>query len=284
MTDEHPRTFKCVGILAHPQRPETFSLADQVAAWLRARDIEATALMHWDQEHTNPSGWNLAIGIGGDGTVLRAARVCAALGVPVVGINMGRLGFLAEMSPSDWQAGMAAVLRGDYWIEERLMIEAEWSTNSDVVYREEALNEVVISRGIVARIVEFETYIDSAWTTTYRADALIIATPTGSTAYALAVGGPILPPELRNLVVVPVAAHLSLDRPLVLSGNAVIEVVTHCSHQAVLTVDGRLAGQLEDGDRVTIRATGHVSRFVRTGERTYFYRSILDRMEPKSRI
>ncbi len=281
MADERPRRFHRVGILAHPQRPETFALADQVARWLSEREIEATVLTRWDQEHTDPAGWDLAIGIGGDGTVLRVARVCAAPGVPVLGINMGRLGFLAEMSPSDWQAGLTAVLRGDYWLEERLMIMAEWRSNDQLVYREEALNEVVISRGIIARLVEFETYIDDAWTTTYRADALIVATPTGSTAYALAVGGPILPPELRNLVLVPVAAHLSLDRPMVVSGDAVVEVVTHCAHQAVLTVDGRLAGQLQDGDRVIIRATGHVSRFVRTGERTYFYRSILDRMEPK---
>ena len=282
MVDERAAHFQRVGILAHPQRPETFAFADQVGHWLNDLDVEATVLTAWDQQHVDVSACDLAIAIGGDGTVLRVARICAAPGVPVLGINMGRLGFLAELSPSDWEAGLRAVMRGDYWLEERMMIVAEWRSNDAFIYREEALNEVVISRGLMARLVEFETYIDGAWTTAYRADALIIATPTGSTAYALAVGGPILPPELHNLIVVPVAAHLSLDRPLVLSGDAVVEVVTHCSHQAVLTVDGQLVGELRDGDRVTIRATEHVSRFVRTGERTYFYRSILDRMEPKT--
>lgn len=283
MADERPRSPRRVGVLAHPQRPETFALADQIARWLGERGVEATVLTTWDRERTDPAVWDLVVAIGGDGTVLRAARLCAASGVPVVGVNMGRLGFLAEMSPGDWMNGLDAVLHGDYWTEERLMIVAELYSGDEMVCREEALNDVVISRGVVARLVEYETYIDRAWTTTYRADALIIATPTGSTAYALAVGGPILPPELHNMIIVPVAAHLSLDRPLVVSGDAIVEVVTHCSHQAVLTVDGRLAGEVGDGDRVVVRTSEHVSRFVRTGERTYFFRAILDRMEPKHR-
>jgi NAD+ kinase len=282
VTGESSHPFCHVGVLAHPQRPETFPLADQIAHWLREQGVVASVLTEWDQEgaRADALGWDLVISIGGDGNVLRAARVCAVRGVPVLGVNMGRMGFLTEMSPSDWEEGLAAVLRGDYWLEDRLMIAAEWWHGGDFMCREEALNEAVVSRGVIARLVEFETYIDGAWTTTYRGDGLIVATPTGSTAYSLAVGGPILPPELRNLVLVPVAAHMCMDRPMVLSGDAVIEIVVHRRHQAILTVDGRLVGELEDGDRVVVRAADHVSHFVRTGEHTYFYRSILDRMEP----
>ena len=181
MTSESAHPFHHVGVLAHPQRPETFPLADQIARWLGERGVATTVLTEWDQERAcaGSSAWNLVISIGGDGNVLRAARVCAARGVPVLGVNMGRMGFLTEMSPSDWQDGLTAVLRGDYWLEDRLMIAAEWWCGEDLMCREEALNEAVVSRGAIARLVEFETYIDGAWTTTYRGDGLIVATPTG---------------------------------------------------------------------------------------------------------
>ncbi|MBN1285328.1 MAG: NAD(+)/NADH kinase [Anaerolineae bacterium] len=283
MTDERAPHFHRVGLLSHPMRQESLYLARQIAQWLAEQSIEATILSQWDQGtvYDHLDDWDLIVSLGGDGTMLRAARASAIQGVPVVGINMGHLGFLTEFSPQSWQDGLAAVLRGEYWLEKRLLLEVTWWCGSRFVCRDEALNDVVISRGATARLVEFETYIDEAWTTTYRADALIIATPTGSTAYALAAGGPILPPELHNLVIVPVAPHLSLARPLVLSGDAGIEVIVHRSHQAVVTVDGQLMGELEDGDRVVVRAARHTSRFIRTGGRTYFYRSILDRMEPK---
>lgn len=283
MTDEHPQHFHHVGLLSHPMRQETLYLARQIAQWLNEQAIEATVLSDWDNQllHDHMEEWDLVISLGGDGTMLRVARASAVHGVPVAGVNMGHLGFLTAFSPNSWREGLAAVLRGDYWLEKRLMLDVTWWCGSRFVCNDEALNDVVISRGALARLVEFETYIDGAWTTTYRADAVVIATPTGSTAYALAAGGPILPPELHNLVIVPVAAHLSLSRPLVLSGDATVEIVVHRSHQAVVTVDGQMMGEMEDGDRVVVRATQHKSHFVRIAGKTYFYRSILDRMEPK---
>ncbi len=283
MTDEPAHAFRRIALLPHPHRQETVYLAHQIVQWLEKQGITAIALHEWDREtvHQHAEGWDMVISIGGDGTMLRAARASAVWGVPVLGINMGHLGFLTAFDPHGWTESLAAVLRGDYWIEERLMLDVTWLRGDTQVCHDEALNDVVMGRGTMARLVEFETYIDSAWTTTYRADALIVATPTGSTAYALAVGGPILPPELHNVEIVPVAAHLSLSRPLVLSGDAIIEVVIHCSHEAMLAVDGQMLGTLANHDRVVIQATRHASRFVRVGERTYFYRSILDRMEPK---
>ena len=141
---------------------------------------------------------------------------------------------------------------------------------------------MVISRGAIAKSVLLETYIDGGWTTTYHCDGLIVATPTGSTAYALAVGGPILPPELKNILVVPVAPHLSMERPMVLSQGATVEVtVDPTGTEVVLTVDGELLVGMESSDHVVIRASDSISRFVRLRERNYFYRSLLDRLEPR---
>jgi NAD+ kinase len=203
--------------------------------------------------------------------------------VPVLGINTGYLGFLTEVSPEDWETSLEALLAGDFWVEQRMMIRCEVQRGSTVLGHSDALNDVVISRGAIAKSVRLETYIDGGWATTYHCDGLIIATPTGSTAYALAVGGPILPPELKNILVVPVAPHLSMDRPMVLSQGATVQVVVEPNTLAevVLTVDGELIASLESSDQVVVRASDSVSRFVRLRERNYFYRSLLDRLEPR---
>ncbi len=229
---------------------------------------------------------DMVVAIGGDGVMLRAARMCAPYGVPVLGINMGHLGFLTEIQrPDDWDAAMAKVLAGQYWIEQRMMLRLTARREDQVIAQTEALNDVVISRGAVTRMIRLDTYIDGDWATTYNADGLIISTATGSTAYALACGGPILPPELRNILVVPVAPHLSLERPIVLPEGAMIEVVVSPTTQTevVLSTDGvPMNGSLYSCDRVHVQASDHVSRFVRLRERNYFYRSLLDRLEPRT--
>ena len=278
--------WKRVGVLAHPRRPATFHITDEIASWLRDRGLDVVSRSEWDEREIQklaPS-LDLIISIGGDGSVLRAARVCARHGVPIFGVNMGRLGFLTEAGPDNWRERLALALAGDYWLERRMMVTACLWRADEKITCDYALNDVVISRGIIARLVRLETYIDGRWTTTYRADGVIISTPTGSTAYALAVGGPILPPELNNLVVVPICAHLSMDRAIVLDGSATVEVVIRTGHQGVLTLDGQLIAELTDGDRIITRASEHTSSFVRVGERDYFYRSLLDRLEPKMPI
>jgi NAD+ kinase len=230
------------------------------------------------------AGTDLVVAIGGDGAMLRAARICAPAGVPVLGVNVGRLGFLTEIAdPQSWFTVLERLLAGDGWIEERMMLNYTARRGERVLAHGDALNEVVIGRGPLPVVVWLETYIDGGWTTTYIADALIVATATGSTAYALAVGGPILPPELKNILVVPVAPHLSMDRPIVVSQGAVIEVVIspETRTETALTADGGLATPLLAGDRVVVQASTYTSRFVRLRERTYFYRSLLDRLEPR---
>lgn len=278
-------TFARIGVLAHPLRTGTAPLAQDVAHSLQAHGIDTWVRTAWDATRAQPlvHGSDLVIAIGGDGAMLRAARVCAPEHVPVLGINTGYLGFLTEISPDDWERSLQELLEGRYWIEQRMMIHCEVWHQDTLAAESDALNDVVISRGAIAKLIRLETYIDGGWATTYYCDGLIIATPTGSTAYALGAGGPILPPELKNILVVPVAPHLSMDRPMVLSQGAAISVVVepHTLAEVVLTVDGELLASMEAGDRVIVRASDNICQFLRLRDRNYFYRSLLDRLEPR---
>jgi NAD+ kinase len=276
-----------MGVLAHPARPQTAPVADEIAASLRARGLDVWRELHWDEDSVRDDipGTDMIVAIGGDGAMLRAARACAPYGVPILGVNMGHLGFLTEITrPEEWSRHVEAILDGGYWIEQRMMIAVVARRDGTVIAESDALNDVVISRGTVAHVIRLDAYIDGEWTTSYSADALIIATATGSTAYALASGGPILPPELRNILVVPVAPHLSLDRPIVLPEGATVDVIVSPDIQAetMLSADGTTLGELTSGDRVCVQASDHVSQFVRLREKRYFYRSLLDRLEPRT--
>lgn len=277
---------KQFGVLAHPGRPQSAPVAVRIAKSLRERGCEAWALETWtpaDARALIPQA-QIVIAIGGDGAMLRAAHVCAGYGVPILGVNMGYLGFLTEInSPEEWDSHLDQVVNGDYWIESRMMLKARVTRGEQLVAESEALNDVVISRGTMPRMIRLDAYIDGHWTTSYNADALIIATATGSTAYALASGGPILPPELRTILLVPVAPHLSLDRPIVLSEGARVDIVVSAESQAetIMSADGTAGVGLLPGDHVTLLASDVVSRFARLREKNYFYRSLLDRMEPR---
>ncbi len=169
----------------------------------------------------------MALTLGGDGTILRAARMAAPLGIPLLGLNLGRVGFLTECEPEHWVEVVERILANEGSVEERMMLQVTHLREGVMQAREFALNDAVISRAALARTVHLLTAIDGAVLTEYVADALILATATGSTAYSYAVGGPILPPWLDNIVVAPVAAHLSLDRPLVLNAEGGIR--DHCA-------------------------------------------------------
>lgn len=279
--------IKQIGVLAHPFRPDTHPVAERIAATLTAQGIQHWVHTAWDEDSVQDDvkQVDVVIAIGGDGAMLKAARVCARFKVPVMGINMGWLGFLTEVDrPEDWDGTLSRLLSGDYWIEERMMLNATVIENmQDTVGSYDALNDVVISGNVFGRMVQLNTYIDKHWATTYNSDALIVSTPTGSTAYALATGGPILPPELRNILLVPVAPHLSMERPLVLSEGAVVDIqpTNENRNQIVLTVDGMVVAELKDNQHICIKSAEHVSRFLRLRDRNYFYRSLLDRMEPR---
>lgn len=278
--------IRYVGILAHPERPQTFPVAERIAASLAAHAITTGLATTQDESAVRAivEQADVVIAIGGDGAMLRAARTCAPLRVPLLGLNMGKLGFLTEVSSIDvWDSYLERLLRGDYWIEYRMMLDIRWMQNGQRLAHDEALNDIVISGDRFGHMIQLDTYIDGTWTTTYNSDALIIATPTGSTAYALAVGGPILPPQVQNILLVPAAAHLSMDRAIVLSEGSQVEVrlAPNNRHAVMIALDGRTLGTMESDHALHIGASEHKSRFIRMRDSNYFYRSLLDRLEPR---
>ena len=271
--------MKRIGLLHHPKLPATQPMAESMARTAEAQGLGAWIGSTWDEDAVAAeiARLDLLVTLGGDGSILRAARMASKQGVPVLGVKMGRLGFLAELDPEQWGAALPRLLTGDYWLEKRMMLYAEYHRGEEC-RQYEALNDVVISRGSLARIVRLETHIDGSYLTTYAADGLIVSTATGSTAYALAAGGPILPPQLENILLIPIAPHLSMNRAIVLGQGDRVEVEVHTDHQAILTVDGQFEYDLQDGDWVTAQASPHRSHFVRFQDRAYFYRTLMERL------
>lgn len=280
--------FHNIGILHHPKKPESLDLATKIEHFLHEHGVEHTwRNSAWDAgaiKDKLPTA-DLLITLGGDGTMLRAARLGAAYDVPMLGVKMGRLGFLAEVFPQDWQVPLHKVLTGHYWVEERLMVRVRvehCSPNGDervVRCEHDALNDVVLSRGSLARIVQVSARLEDGYLTTYTCDGLIVSTATGSTAYALAAGGPILPPELRNILVIPVAPHMSMDRSIVLAEGAEIRLRVYSDHTAMLTVDGQFEVDVDDSDEVIVVGSPYLARFIRTRSRSYFYQTLMEKLK-----
>ncbi len=279
---KNPDSIMKIGVLTHPKIPVSETLGAEIVEWLQERGVSVWSGSSWDTEQTSEQleSLDILIALGGDGTLLRTARLAATFSLPILGLNLGRLGFLAEVNPEEWRSALKRVLENDYWIEDRLMLRIETRRNGKPVGESiEALNEVVVSRGGIARVVRITTEVNDSYLTTYVADGAIVSTATGSTAYALAAGGPILAPELHNIVLIPIAPHLSLARPLVMPQNAVISLKVRTDHRAILTADGQFYVDLEDGDRVIVAASPNVARFIRLGPRDYFYNSLMERLQ-----
>lgn len=269
-----------VGIIIQPRIPESAPLAEKVRDWLVARDIDVWMAAPEDDEDIDGrlASTSLIVVLGGDGSTLRAARWAVPWGVPIFVINVGRVGFLSEATPDDWPEKLERVLNGQFWIERRLMLHAELWRDGQMVAPFSALNEVVIGRGAQARVIHLHLRVDGDLVTTYIADALIVSTPTGSTAYSMAAGGPLMPPQLQNLVIVPVAAHLSLNRSLVLHENARIAIQVEMGHEAFLTADGQKSTPVMDGDEVVITRDERTCSFARVESPGYFYRRLMGRL------
>ncbi len=269
-----------LGILFNPRVSKAEPLAHDVASWLRQRPSEVwiNSTVCADDCRQRVAKSDLIIVLGGDGTTLTAARLAAPFEVPIFGINLGRVGFLSEATPEDWPERLSQVLSGDSWLERRLMLRAEvlhrGRRTADLI----ALNDVVVSRGGQVRVVRFHLYVDADHVTTYTADGLIAATPTGSTAYSMAAGGPLLPPQIQNFLVLPVAPHLSFERPLVLHQNAVVKIRVEMEHEAFATADGQDAVALQTGDEVVITKHDHDSLFARVNGPGYFYLRLMQRL------
>jgi len=272
---------KKVALLTHTGLADAISESQQVAAYLTDQGLEVRLGPTGDKEirtEVQRGEFDMVIAMGGDGTMLRAGHLCAPHDVPVLGINLGRLGFLTEIDRKEWRTMLPLLLRGEYWLEERMMLRATHMHGDQAIGSWDVLNEVFIGRGGQVRPVHLTTCLDDSFLTTYVADGLIAATPTGSTAYALAVGGPILPPTLRNILIVPVAPHLSVDRAIILAEGSAVTVTVHTPHDAVLSIDGQPSLPVADEDRVHVSASEHTVHFVRFQDPGYFYRNLTSHM------
>lgn len=273
-----------VGILYHPEKEEAYPVALAVQSWLQEHHVSTWMAQGYDGETQEEAlrehlpGTELLVVLGGDGATLRAARVASPARVPLFSINMGRVGFLSEAQVDNWQGRLQRVLSDDCWLERRLMLQAHLERDGQELTHFIALNDIIVGRAAQARVVRLHLSVDGNLVTTYTADAMIVATPTGSTAYALAAGGPLLPPQLLNYLVVPVAPHLSLDRAVILHEHAVVTIEVEMDHEASVAADGQNTTALQSHDRIVVSKHDNETLFVRVGSPTYFYHRLMERL------
>lgn len=267
-------------VLHAPRSEGAAAFAQQLARELERHGTAATVADAWGevpQAALDAAG--LVVCIGGDGTVLRASRLVVPRRTPLLGVNMGRLGFLTDLSPRDLFTRLEQVVAGDWRTEERLMLRCDVMDDGAVTHHFHGLNDVVVSRSFPGRPIYVDVRIDGARLAIYRCDGIIVATPTGSTGYSLSAGGPILAPTERNLLVTPVSAHLALARSLVLQPESVVELEVTSDHGAVVSVDGQEDQPVRSGVRVVVGASQHRALFVRFRDSSAFYADLAERLE-----
>jgi NAD+ kinase len=273
--------IRAAGIICKPLKEMVSSVVPPLTEWLRARNIEVFV----DQEtesciHTNfPALAREALGqkveiiivLGGDGTLLSAARALHGQNVPILAVNLGGLGFLTSVTLDALYPLLEQVLKGEHRTGERMMLEAEILRSGKAAIRDRALNEAVANKSARARMLDFDVFVDTHHVGRYRADGIIVATPTGSTAYSLAAGGPIIQPDLDAFVITPICPHMLTNRPLVIPDTSRVELdFTAAQEPVYLTLDGQTGFQLEPKDHVVITKSSSKVSFVRPPRRTYY--------------
>jgi NAD+ kinase len=214
---------------------------------------------------------DLAIVVGGDGTLLNAARSLAEPGVAVLGVNLGRLGFLVDVSPEEMPEQLSRIFAGEFIEEQRTLLHATVTRDGEVLSQGAALNDVVVHKRDIARMIELDTYIDGAYLSTNRSDGLIVSTPTGSTAYALSGGGPILHPRLSAIAMVPICPHTLSSRPIVVHDDSTIDIIVKAGTvEAQVSCDGQVSYLLDAGDHVTVRKHDHALRLLHPPDHDYY--------------
>ncbi len=273
--------MRTIAIVSKPQKPELVSLLTELVAWLRAHAFEpildpvsgtytnvARVVAREAMGEANP---NLVVVLGGDGTLLAAARVFAKLGTPILSVNLGSLGFLTEVRLSELYDTLDAWCLDCGSLDERAMLHSELWRDGVKICTHEALNDIVVSKGAIARMGQFSVEVDGKLAAAYRADGVIVSTPTGSTAYSLAANGPILEPSVDAHIITPVCPHLLTMRPLVVRGDARLKLtVTNSGEPNFLTVDGQEAIPIHVGDELLCRRSAHKVKLLRISPSNFF--------------
>ncbi|MBN1255365.1 MAG: NAD(+)/NADH kinase [Deltaproteobacteria bacterium] len=271
--------MKRIGIIAKRNKPEAVQVVKELVGWLKDHKVEcfvepemAQSVSHASLEVKEmPRAVDMVIVLGGDGTLLAAARALQKKHIPILGVNLGGLGFLTESTLDELYPMLEAILRGEYKTDERMLLDVRVWRKEKVIEEFTVLNDVVINKGALARIIELETMVDNAHLTTFRADGLIIATPTGSTGYSLSAGGPIVYPSLQSIIITPICPHNLTNRPIIVPKEASIRV-TLCSaeHEVFLTLDGQVGFKMQLNDRVEIKRSEGGINLIKSPSRGYF--------------
>jgi NAD+ kinase len=276
-----PSAFQTIGIISRPRRSNLAKVVPGLLHWFEARGIRALydnetatslndASAGLSREQVAEQSQLLLV-LGGDGTLLAAARVAAPLGIPILPINMGSLGFLTSFQLEDLYPALEETLAGHFASSERVMLSVELHRNKQIIERQSVLNEAVIHKGELARMIEMELMIDSGFVCRYRVDGLIVATPTGSTAYSLSAGGPIVHPSVESWIITPICPHTLSDRPVVVRDSSIVEIaVSPRSESVFLTLDGQTGIPMEPEDHLVMRRAAERLRLIQPPKKSYF--------------
>lgn len=271
---------KSIGILTKPKFPEVKATLQAVVSWLRARNIvvildTTSAVLLGEsgglQKTQLAQKADVLLVLGGDGTMLNAARLAGERSIPILGVNMGGLGFLTEVRLEHLYPSLERVFANEYVIDERLMLGTHIHRHGETVAQGLVLNDVVVSKGTLARMIELKVSIQGQFVTNLRGDGLIVSTPTGSTAYSLSAGGPIINPAVHSLILTPICPHTLTHRPLIVPDDSEIDVtLTSKDEGAMATLDGQVGVALTQGDSVVIKATDFRTKLIRFPETIYY--------------
>lgn len=265
--------MRSVAIISKKHKQVAWDAGQELKRWFADRGVQSVHLVNEPEPHVPPLPPETEgiVVMGGDGTLLSVARHYVSLGIPILGVNVGGLGFLTEISLNELYPSMEQVLAGKYVVEERMLLIARLFRQGRLSWEKHFLNDAVINKGALARIVELTTWIDGEYLTTYRADGLIVSTPTGSTAYTLSAGGPIAYPTLRHIILIPICPFTLSNRPIILPDTVTVAVTFEEKVQdAYLTIDGQEGQTLQREDRVEMSVAPHNLKLILSPHRSYF--------------
>lgn len=273
--------MKKIGFIVNMRKESAPAIAQQVINWLMENDMEvyltnetANSLSFFNHGVKTDDLFSMSdciLVLGGDGTLLNTARIAAGKNIPLLGINLGQLGFLTELEVDKLIYGLEELKTGHYHIEERMMLESYVYRNGKIVGNFHALNDIVITKGAFARMIEMKTYVDNEFLTTYPADGLIISSPTGSTAYSLSAGGPIVSPDLDVIIITPICPHTLYARPVVISHDQSVRVVlVSDTGEVMLTVDGQDGFLLKAKDEIIVKKSNLTTKLIKLRNRSFY--------------
>ncbi len=268
-----------VGIISKPNIAEAADIVCGLLEWLAERGIStrcdeqtahyANTSKYYSREEV-PDGADLLVVLGGDGTLLSAARVVADRNIPLFAVNLGHLGFLTAIPVEDLYPELERAIRGEHRIGRRRMVDCEVLRDEKTIAAYSALNDVVITKSELARMIDLDTHVDNHFVAAYKADGLIVSTPTGSTAYSLSAGGPVIFPSVAAFCITPICPHMLTNRPVIVPDTSVIKVINHGAEGSYLTIDGQVGEPLSKGDRVICRSSAKTIQLIRPPKMLFF--------------